>query len=121
MMPEVRDTEIDGFYVAVGDKVRSARHEARLSQSMLARRIGFTRSSVANLEAGRQHITLHLFVLIAQALDVEPAKLLPKEPFADGYSLDEIGEHLADTPGTTQDFVRGAVAQLAASSDGKVQ
>jgi len=121
MMPQVRDAEIDGFYAAVGNKVRSARHEARLSQSMLARRIGFTRSSVANLEAGRQHITLHLFVLIAQALDAEPVKLLPKEPFADNYSLDEIGEHLADTPGTTQDFVRGAVAQLVAGSDGKVQ
>jgi transcriptional regulator with XRE-family HTH domain len=121
MMPKICDAEIDLFYVAVGNRVRSARHEAGLSQSMLARRIGFTRSSVANLEAGRQHITLHLFVLIAQALDVEPVKLLPKEPFADGYTLDEIGEHLADTPGTTQEFVRGAVAQLFADSDGKVQ
>lgn len=120
-MPEVRDTQIDEFYVAVGDRVRSARQGARLSQSMLARRIGFTRSSVANLEAGRQHITLHLFVLIAQALDVEPVKLLPKEPFAYGDSLDEIGEHLADTPDTTQDFVRGAVAQLVADADGMVQ
>lgn len=108
------DAGIDHFYSAVGSKVRSARAGRGMSQGMLAQQIGFTRSSVANLEAGRQRIALHLFVRIARALDLEPAALLPEGAFSAGGSevLEELDEHLADTPETTREFVRGAVAQL---------
>jgi transcriptional regulator with XRE-family HTH domain len=84
-----------------------------MSQAVLARQIGFTRSSIANLEAGRQRIALHLFVQIAQALDIEPAELIPQiTPSPEDTVLQELTEHLADTPETTREFVRGAVAQL---------
>jgi transcriptional regulator with XRE-family HTH domain len=112
-VPEASDAAIDHFYIGVGAKVRSARTAAKLSQSMLARRIGFTRSSIANLEAGRQRVALHLFVSIAQALDIEPAKLLPETPLPGAFdSLHDLNAHLADTPETTQKFVQEAVAQL---------
>ena len=112
-MSEASNTVIDQFYIAVGAKVRSARTAARLSQSMLARRIGFTRSSIANLEAGRQRVALHLFVSLAQALGIEPAELLPETPLPGAFdTLQDLNAHLADTPETTQKFVQEAVAQL---------
>ena len=46
------DGKSDEFYIAVGKQVRAVREKQDLSQATLARRIGFTRSSVANLEAG---------------------------------------------------------------------
>jgi transcriptional regulator with XRE-family HTH domain len=83
-----------------------------MSQSALAGRIGFTRSSVANLEAGRQRIALHLLVLLARALDCEPATLIPEispTSSVDGLMLRELTEHLE---GPAREFVRQAVGQL---------
>jgi transcriptional regulator with XRE-family HTH domain len=120
-MAKLQDMEVDEFYAVVGGRVRSLRTDAGMSQSMLAQHIGFTRSSVANLEAGRQKIALHLFVRIARALDREPATLLPDESVTTNTDvLRDLHEHLSDEPDTGQEFVRGAVAQLAADSDGKV-
>jgi transcriptional regulator with XRE-family HTH domain len=115
-MPKDRQMGHDEFYAAVGSNVRSKRTESGMSQSMLANRIGFTRSSVANLEAGRQRIALHLFVKIEQALDCQPGDLLPSGlPAAGEDLLSEVNDSLADESDTTQDFVRGAVAHLVAS------
>jgi transcriptional regulator with XRE-family HTH domain len=114
-LPEVGDNRIDSFYVAVGEKVRTARSEASLSQAALAHRIGFKRASIANLEAGRQRIALHLFVLIAQALGIEPASLLPDIPLLDDASpvtMEDLNEQLIGASESTQEFVRGAVAQV---------
>jgi transcriptional regulator with XRE-family HTH domain len=118
-LPEVGDRTIDQFYVAVGKKIRTVRNEAGLSQTVLARQIGFNRSSIANLEAGRQRIALHLFALIAQALDTEPATLLPDMRLLEDASpaaIDNLNRHLAGTSETTQDFVRGTVAQVTSKS-----
>ena len=72
-MAHLSDAEVDRFYATVGSRVRRARAGRGMSQSALARKIGFARSSVANLEAGRQRIALHLLVQIAWALDCQPA------------------------------------------------
>ena len=77
-MPDVEDAGIEDFYALVGSKVRSARLAADLSQEFLAHKVGLTRSSVANLEAGRQRIALHLFAAIANALNKDACELLPE-------------------------------------------
>jgi transcriptional regulator with XRE-family HTH domain len=118
-LPEVGDNRIDSFYAAVGKKVRTARSEVGLSQTALADRIGFKRASIANLEAGRQRIALHLFVLIAQALGMEPASLLPDISILDHTSLiamEDLNEQLIGAPESTQEFVRGTVAQVSPES-----
>ena len=55
----------------------------RVTQSELAKAIGVSRASVANFEAGRQRVSLEKLYAIAEALQCEPAELLP--------SLDELG------------------------------
>ncbi len=114
-MTRVSDADLRHFYAGVGGNIRSVRVSTGLSQAGLAERIGFTRASVSNLEAGRQRIALHLFVQIAQALDVQPAKLLPglssrSEPDV----LEDLQQHIVHVPESAQDFVFGAVAQLVA-------
>ena len=118
-MPEIGDNKIDNFYVAVGEKVKTARGELGLSQTALADRIGFKRASIANLEAGRQRIALHLFVLIAQALGVEPGSLLPDIFVLDHANIvtaEDLDEQLIGAPESTHEFVRGAVAQVSPES-----
>jgi transcriptional regulator with XRE-family HTH domain len=48
-----------------------------MSQQEVAGRAGLTRSSVANIETGRQAVLLHHFVALARALDCSPDILLP--------------------------------------------
>jgi len=111
----VNDTDLRRFYARLGGNVRSTRVSAGLSQAGLAERIGFTRASVSNLEAGRQRIALHLFVQIAQALDVEPSRLLPGLSSRPEHDvLEDLQQHIGHVPESAQDFVFRAVAQLAA-------
>ncbi len=111
----VSDADLRGFYARLGRNIRSIRVGAGLSQASLAKRIGFTRASVSNLEAGRQRIALHLFVQIAQALDVEPSRLLPSLPSqSEPDVLEDLQQHIVHVPESAQDFVFRAVAQLVA-------
>ena len=53
------------FYKAVGQLVRAARDKAGLTQNALASRLGLTRTSVTNIEKGRQKVLLHTFCDLA--------------------------------------------------------
>src|SRR5215218_6040327 len=65
------------LYVALGGLVRARRERAELTQGELARRVGMTRTSITNIESGRQKVQLHTLYDIADALDVSPGALLP--------------------------------------------
>lgn len=56
------------FYVQFGLRVKNARVSADLSQAELATKLGIARSSVANIESGRQRLPLHQLPLIARVL-----------------------------------------------------
>ncbi len=75
---------VDQFYREVGSKIRAARLKLKeekivLTQEGLAGCVGLTRTSLVNIEKGRQKLLLHTFAEIAVALGVEPADLLPKK------------------------------------------
>lgn len=112
-MPDIDDAWIDSFYASVGTNVRSARVAADVSQELLAQRVGLTRSSIANLEAGRQRVALHLFFLIADALDSDACELLPSERSRphNPLNLTNIDDKLVDSPETMRNFVHGAIAR----------
>src|SRR5215217_3046337 len=65
------------LYVALGGLVRARRERAELTQGELAQRVGMTRTSITNIESGRQKVQLHTLYDIAAALDVSPQALLP--------------------------------------------
>lgn len=57
--------------------VRARRGREGLTQGQLAGRIGMTRTSITNIEKGRQKVQLHTLYDIAAALGASPAELLP--------------------------------------------
>jgi transcriptional regulator with XRE-family HTH domain len=66
-------------YEAIGRRVRAKRLELRLTQSELARLTpGVSRTSIANLENGRQKLPLEQLVMLANALSLDDYRdLLP--------------------------------------------
>jgi DNA-binding XRE family transcriptional regulator len=66
------------FYKEVGRRVREARKRANnMTQKALAMTVGLTRTSLTNIEKGRQKMLLHTFIDIATALGAEVCDLLP--------------------------------------------
>lgn len=93
------------FYKTVGEKIRSQRGK-NLSQEALASAVGLTRTSISNIEKGRQKMLLHTLVDIADALRVEAASLLPERP----ATVQPVGaEMLAALPANERAFIESAI------------
>jgi len=65
------------LYIELGILVRKNRDRLKLTQETLAERVGLSRTSITNIESGRQKILLHHLFLLAEALSVSPQALLP--------------------------------------------
>lgn len=68
-----------GLAKTMGELITELRKENEMSQSELARRIGISQSALSNLEKGKGNPTLSTIEDIANALDIEPYRLL-KQP-----------------------------------------
>jgi transcriptional regulator with XRE-family HTH domain len=75
-MRRARFEENRDFYAAVGQRIAKAR-DGRLTQEALAKKTALTRTSIVNIEKGRQQILLHTLVDIAQALHLPVTELIP--------------------------------------------
>lgn len=71
------ESKVDEFYCEIGRRIKAEREELGFTQLDLAREIGLQRTSVANIEVGRQHAPLHILCAIAEALGVPVGCLLP--------------------------------------------
>ena len=85
------------YYVAVGRNIADTRQRRRMTQEALAKKVLLTRTSIINIEKGRQQILLHTLVGIARALEVSPAGLIPGE--------DNIDALLRDKPKKGRDWI----------------
>ena len=95
------------FYRQFGQLLRRARKGAGLSQEDLATAIGLTRTSVSNIEQGRQKVLLHTFDQLLRVLNVQPAGLLPGT--ASDSSKPSMGlDHLRSTDTSGLKFVERA-------------
>lgn len=65
------------LYSAVGKKIRSHRTDKGFSQEQIAEAVHLTRTSIVNIEKGRQRTPLHLLFAIARFLHIEPTSLIP--------------------------------------------
>lgn len=65
------------LYKQLGERVCRLRNKLGLTQAELASAISLSRTSVTNIEKGRQQILLHTLCDLASALQVNPARLLP--------------------------------------------
>lgn len=67
------------IYEALGERIRRARANCEMRQAELAQRVGLSRTSITNVELGRQGLAVHQLFDFADALGVEPCELLPPE------------------------------------------
>jgi transcriptional regulator with XRE-family HTH domain len=61
----------------IGEKLRSARHKARLSQTALARATDLDVAVISRLERGCHSPTIHTLTVLASGLSVPLGRLLP--------------------------------------------
>ena len=90
------------FYLAVGQRIASRRN-GRMTQEALAGKASLTRTSIINIEKGRQQILLHTLVDIANALQVSPIELIPETD-----SLDAL---LRDKPQKALDWIKASTTR----------
>jgi transcriptional regulator with XRE-family HTH domain len=92
------------FYEEFGQRIRRARLNLGLNQEALGHRVGLERSSISNVEKGRQRVQLHMLLEFAAALDVAPTQLLPEGTTAS----DPLRRVPADTRPFVQDVLKTA-------------
>ena len=77
------DVEIDLIYKEFGKLLKKNRTEANLTQEALAKRVGLSRTSITNIEKGRQHINLHMLYVLSDSIGIRPPDLLPDKDLVD--------------------------------------
>lgn len=78
----ITDWKEKHFYKGVGISIKRAREKAGLNQSDLARLLGVARTSVTNMEAGNQAISLYYASLIAEVMPEWGGALTMRAPDA---------------------------------------
>jgi transcriptional regulator with XRE-family HTH domain len=99
------------LYTFIGQQVKSHRQALKITQDQLAERIGVTRTSVTNIEAGSQKLPLHLLYRICEVLNLnDVASLIPSVSDTVKSVEPEVVEFdgkSAQMPPKTASFVRG--------------
>ena len=78
------------------------RAELKLTQDAVARQIELSRTSIANIEAGRQAVLLHQVIDLARVLDVSVDALMPDDDHRVGLAMTGMPDNL---PAEVQQFI----------------
>lgn len=73
-MPNLDESRL---YASLGHRIRALRKQSGLSQDDLASRLGLLRTSITNIESGRQKLTLASLYKLSAAFNVSFDYLLP--------------------------------------------
>lgn len=74
---DMSEPSVDRFYGEIGECVRALRVRRGLTQAELAGHIGLTRTSITNIEQGKQKLLAHTLLDLAIALEVGLLDLVP--------------------------------------------
>jgi transcriptional regulator with XRE-family HTH domain len=112
-----------GIYVRIGRELRIHREQRRLSQARLAETVGLRRTSLVNIEAGRQRLPLHVLYALCSVLEIEPSDVLPgiaevRLPSeADEHEV-LVGDQIHRIPPKTAELVRAVLDDFSAADKG---
>lgn len=95
------------IYRRLGRLIKFEREKAKVTQEELARQVGLKRTSITNIECGRQKVQLHTLYSIAGVLKILPEKLLPPAASSErlicyvcGFNLETAyGSNVRELPG----------------------
>lgn len=71
------------FYEEVGARLKARREKIRMRQAELAESIGLSRTSVTNIELGRQRLFLDQFAKICRSLEIAPSEIISESLSSD--------------------------------------
>jgi DNA-binding XRE family transcriptional regulator len=94
-----------GYYRELGQRIQRTRLGLGLTQEGLAGMVGLTRTSMVNIEKGRQKVLAHTLVKLARSLKVKIDDLARDS--ADDLKIDDL---LRNMPEPTKKFIRSAIA-----------
>lgn len=98
------------IYRLVGMQIRKERNKRRLTQEELGSRIKLTRTSITNIEKGRQKVLLHTLFEISQALNAPLEELLaPLNSLSQSLRVEELPPNLT---ASVKDWILSGVATV---------
>lgn len=101
------------IYQRIGKLIRTKRQAIRpkpLTQEELAHRVHLKRTSITNIEKGRQKLLVHTLFEIAAALHVPPSDLIPS-PKSDDGSIRELIRERKELKPDEREFARSVLSQ----------
>jgi transcriptional regulator with XRE-family HTH domain len=101
----------DPFYVATGKALRLAREGKKITQEQVGIAVGLSRTSINNIEKGRQKMLLDTFCNIAQALSEAPDVLLASCMKGEAASA-VVDKRLRGLVPEEQQFIQEGIAQM---------
>lgn len=98
----------DMLYQRIGERIRERRTKAKLTQGQLADAIGVLRTSITNIEAGRQKAPLHVLYELCSVLGAEVTDILPSRTDVVQKSevVIEIGGRVKTVPPKSADLIQ---------------
>lgn len=87
----------DQFYILIGNAIRDARINKDMSQAHLAEKIDMSRTSIVNIEKGRQNPPIHILWQFSRLLKVSITDLLPKFTLLKNNDVDFFEEKLRES------------------------
>jgi DNA-binding XRE family transcriptional regulator len=95
------------LYQKLGQQLRQRRELAKLTQAQLAERVTVLRTSITNIEAGRQKAPLHLIYELCAVLQVDIKDMLPlmNDLVEIQNSPIEMGGRLQNVPPISADVI----------------
>jgi transcriptional regulator with XRE-family HTH domain len=85
-----KDEQLQVLYADVGNKIRERREELGLTQQALASAVDLSRTSITNIEQGRQKLLVNTLFDIAKVLEVSMTDLLPESGVSTGDEMEQL-------------------------------
>lgn len=95
------------YYTALGEQVRTRRKKLGLTQEQLAAAVGLTRTSVTNIEMGKQPVYVHILEKVAQNLRASVSDFLPNPDKLDTA----LKSQLTGIPKDRKDWIANVISQ----------
>jgi transcriptional regulator with XRE-family HTH domain len=107
------------LYRLIGSRLRDQRVAQGLSQAQLAEKIGMLRTSITNIEAGRQRVPIHVLYHICEVLSISVYAVLPAEEESPGTATIPVtvGDTTAEVSPMIAAFVLGVLDEERGTND----
>ncbi|HBN22620.1 MAG TPA: hypothetical protein DD412_05220 [Holosporales bacterium] len=85
------------IYEKLGANIKKHRKSRDMTQNDLAKRVGLTRGSIANIESGSQRVLVHQLYIFSKYLETTPGNLLPEYIEEETENIKDIQIQLGGT------------------------